>query len=240
MPNDDEDKRTPIPPYVTFTTFRGVVGKFKEVGLPQRVDSSVLRSYSGSVSSALRAGLKFLGLTSENDETTEAFQKLVAAYDTEAWHEMFQEVLTNAYRGIIGDLNLEKATADQLNEKLRATGAESSVLQKCAYFYVSALEDAGVKVSPFLKGKPRGRPPKPRGRTIRAKGASTRTIGVQEAMPAVDTEALSVPLPGGRRVTLKLPEAITKAEWETVWPVVKAYVDAIAKNKEEKKETSQS
>jgi len=68
--NNKNADRQPLPPYVPFKTFVTFIKKLKDTTVPERIDSSVLRSYSGGMAGQLTAALKYLKLTEDNSKTT--------------------------------------------------------------------------------------------------------------------------------------------------------------------------
>src|SRR5271170_2365251 len=120
MPKAEE--RQPLPPYIPFKTLQGFLQKLKDTAIPERVDSSLLRSYSGSIGRQLVAALKFLGLLDGNNYATEELKNTVKAYGTPEWADVFGQVFVGAYSELVGDLNLEVATFGQLSDRFKAWG----------------------------------------------------------------------------------------------------------------------
>src|ERR1700722_5664741 len=91
-----------LPPYIPFKTFANFLQKLKDTVLPPRIDSSLLRSYPGSVARQLKGTLKYLGLIDETGNTQNNLTDLIKAYGTPQWKDQFGEFLSGAYTGIIG------------------------------------------------------------------------------------------------------------------------------------------
>lgn len=215
-----------LPPYLPFKTVQGFVQKLKETTVPERVDSSLLRTYSGSVARKLTVALRFLGLTEDGGRTTEALSRLVKAYGTPEWAVTLSEIISAAYRDIIGNLNIQIATPAQLEERFKTRGAEGSVLQACVGFYVAALKAAGVPLSPHIASKPRARAEKGRGRPRPVahsdEAMPTSTVPASDVAGAV---RFSFPIPGKAAVTMFLPADLQIEDWDMVNTMIRAYVE---------------
>src|SRR5437868_3491157 len=79
LPVPREDERQALPPYIPLKTFLGFIQKLKDTVIPERVDGTLLRSYSGSVGRQLVAALKFVSLIDGNNYATENLKKAVKA-----------------------------------------------------------------------------------------------------------------------------------------------------------------
>jgi hypothetical protein len=223
MPKTDE--RQPLPPYVPFKTFQGFIQKLKDTVIPERVDSTLLRSYSGSVGRQITAALKFLGMVDGNNYTTEKLTNCVTAYGTTEWKEQFTDVFTEAYSELIGDLNTDVATYGQLADRFKAWGAEGQVLQKCITFYLAATRSLGWTISPHITS--RERPKNERsGRTrTKKKEESGNNDASDEILPAgIGSVRFSFPIPSKTTASLILPSDLVTDDWEMIDSMVRAYI----------------
>lgn len=228
MANKNDIKPT-LPPYLPFKTFQSFVQRLHETTLPPRIDSSLLRSYSGSVQSQVRGSLRFLGLIDEADATTQKFREVVAAYSTPDWQKIIGQVISEAYSLLTDGLELGTATRQMLEERFTAWGGtEGDVLRKCLAFYVAACAAGGITLSPHIIAERRGRPLQPRGRSRRQR---------EEPKPGEASDNLSVVQPGIIRFTLPLPsnpkatatisvaEGITVEDWTMIDATMQAYIE---------------
>ncbi len=234
MAKQDEESKQPLPPYLPFKTFAGFIQRLKGTAVPERIDSSVLRSYSGSSGRQLIAALKFLGLIEEGGSITHQLPILVNAYGAPSWQEVFGNLLRDAYQGVIGDLRVEIATRAQLDERFRSRGADGEVLQKCVAFYVAAMQSAEAKVSPFILE--RSRPGRPRGSGGRSRTKRERQNGgieTEEETPSVQpgTVRFAFPIPDKLPVTMFLPADLSIEDWQMVDAMIQAYIRRREKGK---------
>jgi len=230
MASKDTEAQRPLPPYLSFKTLEGFIQRLGETAVPERVDGSVLRNYAGSIARKLTAALRFLGLTEDGGRTTEKLARLVKAYGTPEWAMTLSEVITVAYRPVVGDLNLQTATPALVNERFRAWGAEGTALPACVAFYISALKSANVPISPHVVQRARGRPERGRSRSRRAAGteaAQGLSVAVQDTLAvtdAVGTVRFSFPIPDKPAVTMFLPADLVDKDWAMIDTMVRAYI----------------
>lgn len=228
MTKQNEETKGPLPPYLPFKTLKGFIEKLKETTVPERIDSSLLRTYSGSMSRQLIAALKFLGLIEEGGVITPSLSILVSAYNSPSWPDTFAKVLRDAYQEVISDLRLEIATRAQLDERFRACGVDGETLQKCIAFYVAAMQSAGSKLSPFILE--RSRPGRPKGsggraRTKRERQNEENEIEDNVTPPQSGTVRFTLPLPGKPPIQISVAENLTVEDWVMVDTTMKAYID---------------
>jgi hypothetical protein len=164
---EDATRKRAAPPYVSYPSLKTMVGGFKQNGLPGRIDRSVLGNFSGAVGGQLLTALKFLHLVGSDGEPTIALEVLIAAHGTDDWPAKLGEVIRAAY-GPLFQLNLQTASPAQFNERFRAVyPMEGETFRKCLTFFLHAVTDAQIQVSPYIlkNKKPRtngGGPRKPR------------------------------------------------------------------------------
>ncbi len=233
MAKNTEVERQPLPPYVSFKTLEGFIGKLKETTVPARIDLSVLRNYANSVARQLIVALKWLELIAENGTTSEKLNGLVKSYGSAEWGDVLNQVIFDAYNDLIGDLDLDTATPAQLAEKFRAQGAEGEVLDKCISFYLNALRSAGTTLSPHIMNRPRGRPAS-RGKVRRTSVESVPLMpapGEQSPAGTVGTVRFSFPIPDKPSVTMFLPADLVDKDWEMIDAMVRAYIARKEKSK---------
>lgn len=227
------------PPYISFKTLTGFLQKLKESTVPGRVDSSVLRSYAGSVARQLVLALKYLQLLDSESNTTERLKRLVAAYGTPSWKEELGKLVIEVYQPTIGKLDLISGTHQQLLEAFRTTGADGIVLERAVTFFLAAVKEAGVTVSPHFTDRPR----RPRGSSPR-KAAKKKAdpeedddeldndeeIDIEEGVIGVPKRAkFQLPVPGKRHATIWLPGDVSSEDWSMIDLMMKAYVARLEK-----------
>jgi hypothetical protein len=166
MADDDraEVHKGSTPPYIAFQTLKTVLASFKPSGAPDRLDRSVLSSFSGAVGGQIITSLRFLKLIDEGGHPLPSFQPLIDSYGTDRWQEALASLLRKEYRPIFA-LNLETASPAQFNERFRtAFPAKEETLRKCITFFLNGAREAGIGISPFImkNKKPRSSPAKKR------------------------------------------------------------------------------
>lgn len=219
-----DDDRLPLPPYISFKTFLGLMQKLKETAIPERIDHSILNTYSGSAARQIIAALKYLRLIEETGRTTDKLRQLVETYDTPQWKGNLTNAIFDAYRDLIGDLNLGVATPAQLEEKFKSRGAEGQVLQRCVAFFIAALTNAGVTFSPHISMKPRARSDRGRGRYKRLRPENSGEEVADEPLIQTGTVRFCFPIPDKPAATLHLPSDLTTEDWEMVESMIRAFI----------------
>ncbi len=140
------------PPYLPYKTIGTFIDGLK-VALPQRIDRSLMKSMSGGMQSSLMSALIYLDLIDLNTGAiTEKLNRLVHSEGVER-QRVLQEILTDSYPFLFADgLQLDRATTSQLEERFKQSGASGDTLRKSVTFFLKAAKDAGLKVSPHIKG----------------------------------------------------------------------------------------
>src|SRR4030042_3837851 len=111
----EEKEKLIIPPYVPFKTFQNFLDSLK-VGIPSRIDRSVISSFSGTVQSQLTGALKYLNLISENGLPSETLSRLVNSEGAER-QKILRDILKKSYPFLFQDgINLERITLNHLQE----------------------------------------------------------------------------------------------------------------------------
>jgi hypothetical protein len=176
-----------VPPYISFKTFDSFIRSLK-VGIPTRIDRSVLSSMSGGVQAQLMSALRFLGLVTPHSVTTEKLSAFVNSEGPER-ERVLSGLLKESYPFLFQDFDLQRATTGQLEEAFRKVGASGDTIRKCVAFFLSAAKGAAIAVSPHIKvsGISRG-PNRPR------KAASPATPGTEEEEEKPGETPLSPPL----------------------------------------------
>lgn len=153
-----ESEKKPIPPYVSFKTFQNFLDGLK-VGVPSRIDRSVMATLSGTIQSQLTVALKYLHLISENGIPTERLTKLVKSEGPER-EQAKKDIVITSYSFLFKEgIKLESITLNHMQELFNTAGASGGTTQKCIAFFMALAKSANIKLSPHIKIKPRiGRP----------------------------------------------------------------------------------
>jgi hypothetical protein len=139
-----------VPPYLSFKTFKTFIDSLK-VGIPTRIDRTVLNSMSGAVQSQLMAALRYLGLVTSHAVTTEKLASLVHSEGAE-YGRMMTAILKEGYPFLFSaEFDLIRATTGQMEEAFRKAGASGETIRKCVAFFLAAAKSASLPVSPHIK-----------------------------------------------------------------------------------------
>lgn len=225
MPTADSPRRQ-LPPYLTLKIFAGFIEKLKETTVPDRIDGSVLKTYSGSTAATISGALKFFGLIEEGGTTTKELVELSNAYNTATWPETLKPIVVKAYAPIVKDLKLENATPQMLAEKFRDSGAEGEVLEKCVRFFESIMTEVGVKLSPHILNKSRSKPDRSRPRQKRKETMEEEANGEgsRRGTAPIGTVCFPFPIPGKADAALYLPPDVTNEDWELIDEMMRLYL----------------
>lgn len=203
------------PPYVPFQTFKGFLEYLKGHEFPDQIDKSLMANLSGSTQGHLIGSLKFLELIDASGAPSGELKQLVQSYGTEVWPEVLGLLISNSYADIMGGLNLNTATPQQLADKFRDERAgklEGSTADKAIRFFLSAIQEAKIPHSKRLvERKPRtGK--KPRQRQAAAQQPAQEPP-VRQAPPP-DDRMMSIPIPFKDKPagTISVPKDITAAD----------------------------
>lgn len=230
-----EESRS-LPPYIPFKTFTNFVQKLSETVIPEKIDSSLLRSYPGSVARQLKSTLRYLKLIDGDGNTTSTMTNVVKSFGTDTWRQMLADMLSDAYLPVVDGLNTDTATLGQLQQKFRNQGAEGQMLQKCITFYLSALREAELTFSPHFVEKVRRVERKPKeNKKAGGKPQQQSGIGVEDEQPPAATTGgtvkFSFPIPDKPAATIFLPADLAADDWEMIDSMIRAYVQRRTKTK---------
>ena len=135
------------PPYLSWSTFEGILNQLKSTGIPDKIDRSVLVGKSGGDQSQFLRACRVFGLMDEETEQpTERLRDLVAAEDR---GPLLGEILRESYPNIVALGN--GATQQMLEEKFREFGIEGDTVRKAIAFYLNAAKQTDIELSPRFK-----------------------------------------------------------------------------------------
>jgi len=148
MERNKEEKKW-APPYVSYKTFLNFLERL-QVGIPTRIDRSVLSTYSGAIQSHLFSTLKYLHLISPLGIPTDRLTKLVHA-EGAARQTIFKDILVTSYQFLFKDgVDLQRITSDELQKLFDKEGVSGGTLPKAIKFFVEATKYAGIQLSPYI------------------------------------------------------------------------------------------
>lgn len=155
--------KKPLPPYVSPTTFKSFNEKLG-ADPPDVIDRSVWGDWmAGGSGSQVMHALRALKFIDENKNTKDVYRNFLVAEEQER-ATILKGVLHEAYRWLFdGSINLESATAKQLDDKFKQQGAQGSVLTKSVRFFTQMALDANITLSKYITE--RKRQAKPRKKT---------------------------------------------------------------------------
>jgi Family of unknown function (DUF5343) len=214
----------PKPAYIPLIALDNFIERLRATGIPVVIDSNLTQTVSGGTASALMSALRFLGLVDQSGTPQDSLRKLVAAYDTDRWKDVFGDLVDRAYADIIGDLDLTTATRNMLDDRFRKNSkAAGQVLDKAARFYLGALEKMQRPVSPHFKLR--------KARAVASRKASRTTNGKPARQQANETDSgdpnvqhIRLQLLDKPDVTITLPGDFDAADWTFLKPILEAYI----------------
>src|SRR5688500_1809211 len=93
-----------------------------------------------------------LGTADASAPPTPRSHKLVVSFKIGLAHEAWADIIFDAYGPVIGDLDLETGSYQQLNDAFRNNGGLTpSVADRAVRFLIMALDAAQVSYSPHFK-----------------------------------------------------------------------------------------
>ncbi|MES2659640.1 MAG: DUF5343 domain-containing protein [Verrucomicrobiota bacterium] len=209
------DKDT-SPPYLSFSTVKNFMDSFRESGVPNRIDKTLVPGQSGTTQTYLMSAMRFFGFIDQAGKPTERMAKWDNMPDDEKF--IFEEAIKDGYSFLFeGDFKVESATEGEIREKLSEKSIQGETARKAITFFVAACTFAGIPVSPHLKGNRAGSGssgPK-RGKRKKAPNGAPAPEAHQEPAHATHGHTKAI-LPlnaaGTRVIKLEAPPTVTKEE----------------------------
>lgn len=204
-------------PYKTFLSF---LTSLSDTGIPSRIDRSVMGTMSGGAAYGMLSALKFLRLIDANGMPSDLFIKIVKADEGER-QNLVEIVIRSAFpEFFVGTIDLSTATSGQFDQLMRDLyDVKGATLDRCANFFLASVQDAGLVISPHLKGR------KPTsstsaGRKARKSKASDSNTKNSEITRPRRNESTEAPLE--YRLVDLLSKAVEEPDvMEAIWTVVK-------------------
>jgi hypothetical protein len=144
-----------VPPYIPWTTFENLLEKMRLEGMPERIDRSYLRSYSGSTQQQLLAAARFLGLVDRDGNPSDVLKALVR--NPEDRPNVMAGLVRERYPEAMALSN--SATSAQLDEAFRKAypTIHGETVRKAIAFFLNAARFAKIELSPhFPQTRPGG------------------------------------------------------------------------------------
>jgi len=150
---DEKQERQPAPPYIAYKTLKGFLSSLK-VAIPSRIDRSVMTNYSGAVQTQITHALRYFNLIDADGHPTDKLAPLVHSEGAEH-QKILRELVHAGYPMLFtAPFDLNKATTAQLAEQFSKM-ATGETVRKCITFLLPLLKEAGITVSPHIKGAPK-------------------------------------------------------------------------------------
>jgi hypothetical protein len=218
------DQSKPLPPYMSYGVFKSAIDTLAESTVPTGpLDRRVLDNLSGADHGALISGLRFLGYVDAERRATESYRQLIGASKEPA---KFQEHLSHAlekYDSVVGNLDMEFGTAAEVERAFREYGVpQGQMLTKTIRFYIKALQEIGITVSPHIT-KPKPRTPRANGtkkpnRGMTGRGGGAGHIPAQQSATPKGFDRM--PVPGLPDAFIQFPLDLTPEQVDLFGAVV--------------------
>ncbi|MBI1349183.1 hypothetical protein GC163_23180 [bacterium] len=98
----------------------------------------------------LKSALRFPGHIDVSGVVQSSFNTLVKAHGTDGWPEAVLVNVVKPYHRVTANLPINNATAAQLSECFRNSGAQGQVVDKAVRFWLHAMKEAKQQFSPFF------------------------------------------------------------------------------------------
>lgn len=151
----EQSEKKLSPPYLSWKTFISFLRSFDQ-GLPPRIDKSAMNRLSGGNQNLMINALTYLKLIKSDGQPERILEQIVETFSPDKQADFKKHlgtILQSAYPFLFDGTNnfdLERSTSAQFDEKFRAEGVSGETVQKCEAFFVSAAQDAGIKVSRLI------------------------------------------------------------------------------------------
>jgi len=141
-----------LPPYLSYRAWQKLLGELCAHNPPSRFDPSYFDTLKISKSnrSMLKGALIFLGLMSTDGIPSPRLHQLVKA-EGEAQRAALADMVRNAYKPLLADVNFSSATQAQVKEYFSSQGASGDIGRKCMSFFFAIANEAKIPLSPHLK-----------------------------------------------------------------------------------------
>ncbi|MCW5603927.1 MAG: DUF5343 domain-containing protein [Burkholderiales bacterium] len=220
-----------LPAYISYSYFINFINGLRESGIPSQIDKSLMRTASGSQQSSMLVSLRFLRLIDENGKPSSLMKQLVEAAD-DARPAVLKLMLEEAYGFLFSaeDFSLENASGQQVIDAFKQQEATGSTISKAIAFFLSAANDAGVKVSPHVKAPPAPRNmPKRNNRPKPAQNGYEAEDDDEDDAANDDVQKFQIPIPGKPSAVFTIPKDLEDDDWEMLKTMLDAYIARMRK-----------
>ena len=211
-------------PYIPFKTLLNFIDRMDSSTVPPVIDTSVLIQMSGSMRSQLMSALRSLRLIDANGHVQQTLKNLVSSYNTETFQKVLEDIISHSYSHVVGDVDLKAGTAKQLSKAFRENGnVDGQMLDKAIRFYLAALKEAGVTVSPhFMFRKPR----KPRAKKPPKNDQQEENNDIENEIPTAGRIQWRLPIRDKGQAIISLPDNITSEDWRILKIQLDAFINS--------------
>jgi Family of unknown function (DUF5343) len=217
------------PAYLAYETVRNFVASLHSTAMPDHIGKGLMPNLSGGTKSHMLAALRFLNLIETDGTPTEGMRRLVMSFGGDQWSSSLGDVLNAAYAPILDGLSVASTTDEKLLKAFKdKTSLDGSVLRRSVRFFIKAMRDAKVTLSPHLgKRRPRrfgSKPPSAtKERDSNDTGAKSRETNNRLGAKLPD-DMIEFPIPIGNQFGwIRVPKTITLNQF----PMIKAVADVV-------------
>jgi hypothetical protein len=187
-----DDTKAALPPYISFTTLVNLAERLEDA-VPPRIDRSVLSYLSSGYRVQVLTTLRTLGLIDDSGVPSAEFQDLVT--EPENRKRIVEAVWRRYYAAVLAEVDVARATADQLAEAFTKLGVTGDTRAKAMIFFVHGAKFADISVSALItNGIKRVRGTGARSRRSPAETATAAEVQSASTLPASSAPIVSVPL----------------------------------------------
>ena len=229
----EKDEKKNVPPYVSYASFKSFIKGLGETIVPDRIDKSVMKNYSGSIVYALIPTLVWLGLIDSKGIPQKSLRSLAeASKDDDLYKNAIGELLEARYTFLAdAGVNLKTAAGGQVEEAFKSQGISGATVSKAMTFFINMAKHGGITLSNHIKA-----PSVPRKQSAKKNKGGSTNGGASESEGAVKPtkpgyESFEIPIPGTGAVKVSFPENMTESQWNMFSAVLKAYTDEALKVK---------
>lgn len=222
----NSEKPKPSVAYIPFKTFTNFIDRLNSSAVPPVIDTSILLQMSGSMRSQLMSALRSMHLIDDNGNVQPSLNNLVSDYNTDIFQQSLKDIISQSYDHVVKNVDINSGTAKQLTQAFRENGnVDGQMLEKAIRFYLAALKETGILVSPhFTIRKPR----KPRVKKPKTNANHDQHEDDNDDGDNDDGETTAgrikwrLPIRNKGQAIISLPEDITPEEWH----ILKIQLDA--------------
>ena len=215
-------RKNPLPPYVSYSSFKNFITRLGESTVPSRIDKSVMSNLSGSTQYALLPALHWLGLI-DSDGTPDDTLKVLALANDENFGTLLEPIIREKYDFLFaGDLDLESATSEQVVEAFKTQEVTGSTVTKCISFFLRIAKEARIQISPHVK------PPPVRRKSSGTKGQKAAAEPVNDGKKGADKDSspsnmreFSIPIRGLPDGRVLLPKELNEKDATKALRIIK-------------------